>query len=1210
MKNLKKFLIALAVVALLVSLVAVVVSAVTYTGSLTELDALYEAYVAETKLSKTTLAKQTAKLAKVYDYVAKSPVDPDEQPAEGGRTYAEIMALVDAAAVSIGNGYIESADSATGAVAITEIVSLYDHLGRCVPVDKDTEGYAELLVEAENANVRAILKFAEGIKSMEDKTKLLSSVVTLADHIEAYPPSAEAVNADAVESAFAEANAFAVCEYLATTETNVNGASIIAIVNIIFDHVAEYPLDESIDGVAEFPANIERANMKGIQLYHQSAKDLAPKAAMDVYLTITTQLEEHPVVSTDNTEYKDILTDVSRGAADAARARYEQVISTPADHVDANDDKVCDADVCAADMSDESKLVGNFTHVIGRYNGIRVIQNYLKTVDVSAEQIPNGSSSIKQLVNAYVTETANEMEERRKNLDSQADFDEYDLTEYHIVKDYNGDSDNDVDKLFQAYNTTANCYTERGVDLYGNGYQKLLYGGVASHLYLEPNFGMNFQNGLVIEFDIIVNDSFYIQKFETREPSTGTSKMYKIFELRSSGRDGVITLTNTTSRGLVKNVSAKGIVVPNVWSRFTMTYNNETRLGKLYVNYEYVMDIEYSEGWDFQAFRIGDSTTDQEVGYDNFNIFNGTAYRDFNKFEIMSDREKFEFYVDFMLEPTNNNLSRNSAYQKAKALAENYPADDPYVIKFTSCDYDNDIKKPAMAENISILAGMVDELRQMTITSETVNAVNMAIADIDSFVKLNSELINKGDTSVGGYQDQMAIMNEVRANLLLSENVVAFTNAVSKFQRATSYVAMAKHAASAKAIFDLAGYADPDNVAFVSDDPAIVNFESALNGIEKPAADADPEDEKVQAAIEAWNNRVTLFQYYESFAAIMAERSDYENSKRILNCVDLITSLDGYEDTYEFWSANEEYIANYAGIIRTILNNGNYDPEVEGLDEALAKYDVINVYFYEHLQKQHIAAITEQLAKYTASNSYIIKEGVVNYVTQYIEENDLAYYVDTEGNEYYNTAITDAVADAIKDEIEQLKSVMVTYDVYREELAIQKDDYSIILEENTTYFINTVAYMGTVITYAELKPLFETATTYYHSMDVESAEASAAVDKYNDYRIMLNSLEANGAIFVGYAAKLAEAEELEGVEKQDAIFAALVNCMTYVELTDIGVEGVAEAYEAYEEALAAYNAEYADVVEDVSESSKVVCAVRSDYMATTVLAILGKIFEI
>lgn len=1208
MKNLKKFLIALAIVAILVSSVAVIVSAVTdYSGSLADLNTLYEAYVEETGARKTTLAKQTTKLAKVYTYIADTPVDPDSEPAEGDLTYAEVMALADAATVSLGNKYIEAIDGAeSGAVAVSNVTGLYNHISKCTP-DEGTAGYAELLVEAENANVRAILYYAQSIETMTDGAKALESVVALDAHVKEYAPAPEATDAELVGAAFQKANAVAALNYVASTENMETGAAVLTAVNALYDHVAIYPLDESVEGVDGFPAAIEKANVKAVTLLHESAATAGTVAAMNTYLAIDEQLTVHPIVSTDNADYKAALAEISKGAAAVARARYEQIVEVPDDHVDSDADGKCDVSVCGADVTTPCY------HSLARYNTIRVVQNFIKTVDVNSEQIPEGSTSIKQLVSSYVTLTAEEMEQRRTALDATANFDDYDLTSYHIVKNFNGLSDSDEDSLWTAYNVTAQCYPERLVDLNNNGYMNLTYGGTASHLYIEPNFGQNFVNGLVIEFDIMVDDTFTYQSFETREPSTGISKMYSVFYMQCSNRDGNITLSNNPQRSTqsgVKSTKVTGIIVPNVWTRMTVTYDNEARVGKLYVNYEYVMDLEYSEMFDFQGFRMGTSRTDQNVGYDNFEIYQGASYRDFDKFEVMTDRQKFEYYVDFMLDSTNNNLSRNSAYQKAKALSEKYEADDPYVIKFVNCDYDNDIKKPAMAENISILTEMVSELSKMPINSKEVGTVNAAINEIDTFIKVNSELINKGDTSVGGYQDQMALINEVKADLLLAENIVAFTNAVAKFKRATSYTAMAKHAATAKGIFDLAGYADEENVKFVSEDPAVVEFESEFNGITKPADDADPEDEAVKAAIEAWNKRTTLFQYYSEFTAIMAAQLDYENSKRIINCVDLITSLDGYEDTKEFWSANEEYISNYANIVRTILNEGNYKAEVEGLDEAIARYDVINVYFYELLQKQHIAAITEQLAKYAATDSYIIKVGVVNYVTQYIAENDLAVYVDADGNTVYKTDLDPELAEAIADEVEELASVMVTYEVYLGELDIQNEDYLAVLEENTTYFINTIAHMDTVITYAELKPLFDTATTYYHSMDVESEAASVAVDKYNDYRIMLASYEENGAIFVGYAAMIAEADELEGVEKQDAIFAALVNCMTYVSLTDMGVEGVAEAYEAYEAALEAYNAEAQSVASDVSESAKVTCAVRSECIASTILAIIGKIFGI
>ena len=205
--------------------------------------------------------------------------------------------------------------------------------------------------------------------------------------------------------------------------------------------------------------------------------------------------------------------------------------------------------------------------------------------------------------------------------------------------------------------------------------------------------------------------------------------------------------------------------------------------------------------------------------------------------------------------------------------------------------------------------------------------------------------------------------------------------------------------------------------------------------------------------------------------------------------------------------------------------------------------------------------------------------------------------------------MTAEVAAAVADEIAKLEDLIIVYNVYNDELEAQADDYTAVLAQNTQYFINTINHMTTVLTYAELKPLFDKATGYYYSTDANSAEAAAAAEKYIAYREQLEAYETNGAIFVGLVNGLYEANLLEGVEREDAIYAILVDCIAYVDLVDEGVKGVASAMAAYEDALAAYNAELEIVNSDISESAKITCAVRTGSISNIVLAIVSKIFE-
>ena len=1068
MKNLKKILIALAVVALLVSSLALVIGAEEYTG---ELKKLYDYY---NKVDSTAAAAdQATKLAEAYSYVAGNPIDPESthsyKVTEGETsttvtvTYAEVIAMMGTKSVEIGELLYTAIDTAEAGKELDAIATLLTHVAACPATG--TEGFDALVAKANAKN-------AEIVAAKYD-----------------------AANDAADEAALADRQKTAVA---------------------LSTHIAAYPI-----GATENAALI--ANIKAYAL--EVAKEL-----------------------------------------------YANWVEIPA-----TDDQY-----------------------FARYNGIYLAKYYIAQIGLLVNnKAASGISQDEATVVSNIVRGCDTMDgvmlDKQIALDAQAAFDDYDLGKPYLTYDCES-------SLMTSYNANTDCYSHAAVDIYGNKYQNFHYGSPAVHCYCEPSPGNKnaYQLGMVIEWDQLFSDTFTGIEFVCRHPSVSMTTAFTI-----SGKDGVLTVANNkgpNSKVDVESVSATGVVVPNVWTHFTLTYDHETRLGKLYINYEYVCDIEYSDVATFQfvGFRMGKSVTDQDHGYDNWSVMNGSSYRIWDKFEKMSESEKFNYYVNYMVNEDNPSLSRNSAYNRAKLLyttiknSQTLSAACAEALEaYDACNYNEDIKKPAMAQNLEILTGMVNELLAMPVTSDNTAAVNTAIAEINEFVSVNGELINKGDTSEGGYQSLMMAVNTVKVDLVKTENVIAFVDALKKFDRATTYTSMKKYAEIANAVYAIAGYDLEENVDFARKDPVVTSFEETYNNgtlTSKDEGYISPDDEAY----------VTIFEYYAEAAEKVALRSLYENAKRIISCMDFITSMEGYEATTEFWTKNADYISSYVNIARQIVVAGNYDATVAGVDEAIATFRALDVCFYELLQQQHIAVIEDQLSKYLGTEVYIDKVGVCAVVEQYLTENDIAVY---------NTNMTAEVAAAVADEIAKLEELIIIYNVYKDELTAQAEDYEAVLAQNTQYFINTINHMSTVLTYAELKPMFDKATGYYYSIDANGEEAAAAADKYIAYREQLKTLETNGAIFAGYVEGLYEAEYYTGVEREDAIYAALVNCISYVDLVDEGVEGVAAAMAAYEDALAAYNAELEAVNADITESAKITCAVRTGSISNVVLAIVSKIFE-
>ncbi len=1113
MKNLKKILIALAVVALLVSSLALIVGA---EGEYTDLKKLYNKYDA-VKITDSP-EDQAADLAEAYKMLQTETFDP-------AGTYEAVL----------------------------------------VPDDKETE---------EDETVKATYTFSDVVAMMNESSLRIGELL--------YTSVADAEK----------------------PEDRVSG------IKALFDHLAACPITEGTAGYAEL---LGKANAKNVEVITEQlglAKEAEIAVAQKALVEIYNHIAKYGIDETANAK---LVADIDDFAADIAEQLYENWSSIPADHVDTNADDKCDyceavisahvdensdekCDNCKLEIKDatdeddsqqldycKSTTPATSAHYHARYNGIYAAKYFIASVGmfVNGSVPTTAPQAAKEIVKQCSTMDA-EKKAKQIALDAEASFDEYDYGEpYQKI-----DCENEV---FKPINSTAVNYGEVATDPFGNKYFRLVKGTDTTHTYIEPEPGSKdaFRLGMVIEFDMMVEDNFRQSFFMWREPSV---KMSNFLKFDSAKRDGVITISNVVPAGSeVESVSVTGAIVPNVWAHLTITYDDESRTGKFYVNYEYICDIAYSEANKFNGLRLGGDggITDNTIGYDNYSVINGSQYRIWDRFKGWSDAELFNFYVEEMLNEESESLKRNAAYKKAKLLfaaVQNNDACKEAVADYLACDYDNDIKKEAMADNLELLKEHVNKLLEVEINSENTAKVNERITKINEFISKNGELINKGDTSEGGYQSLMMQVNSIKADLVKIENVKAFVEALKKFDRATTLTSMAKYATAAETIYVLAAYDVPANVDFVKGDPAVLAFEQLINGALKP-------DEE---------GYVTLFEYYENVAEKVAYRSLYENAKRIISCMNFVTSMEGYEETAKFWGDNAEYISNYVSIARDILVSGDYDTTVEGLDEAIATFHTLDVFFYELLQQQHISAIQEQLDKYVATEAYINKVGVCALVKQYLDENDIAVY---------NTNMTPEVAASVADEIAKLNELIIIYNVYNDELALQENDYKAVLAQNTQYFINTVNNMSAVLSYVELKPLFDKATGYYYSIDSDGEEASAATEKYIAYREQLEAWETNGAIFVGYVDGLAAAQALSGVEREDAIYAVLVSCMAYVDLVDEGVEGVAEAMADYKAALAAYNAELDIVNTDISESAKITAAVRTRSISNVVLAIISKIFE-
>ncbi len=950
--------------------------------------------------------------------------------------------------------------------------------------------------------------------------------------------------------------------------------------NAVYAHFEACPPADDTAGYAEMLAQLDQDNVSSIEELHRLSLDEATTALMARHYLVSAfeQMEYKPLPEAN----ADVVTNCKNAAfakAQALYAEYEAAIPAP----DAED-------------TDENYMK--------RINTAGTLVYFLGEVDLTGVE---GASELTAKANAAKRDSDADRVERMEKLDSVADFASYAWTENSKFINFDDGS------KFTSHNHNATHYNEVRTDSTGNKYFTLVFGTEATHLYTEPTATTD-EMGLVRSMDLMFSNDFYSLPFQTHQ--SGNADIPTIFQF-TGDRKGSIKLEvkrGTTYKG--DTAALTDLVVPNVWFNLIMTFNPETLTGEVYINYVKVLDVTYKDTHKFLGLRMGANTTNQEVSFDNYQEYQGTQFRIFDKFEKMNDEEKFKFYVDYFTDDSYNPTNRNAAYLKARELISIIPDTDEiqeYKERYAACDYEEDIRKPAMALNLESIKEMVAELPAIEdITSETRVEVANKLDEIDKFIADNNELINRADNSEGGYLEQVAKLNAARDAISRIVAAEDFVTALSKFKRATSYASMSKHAATADAIYKEAGYSKQENIDFVKNDPVILAFELTLNGEE-----ILPEDE---------DNYVTAFEYYLTFVDSIAERVKFENSKRIIDCVNFITSLEGYEATEEFWSENIDYISKYVTIIRNLVYSrdvvvaNNFDLEYEGVVEALETFYAIDAYCYEVLQQEHIALLEEQLDAFLTTDAYIERVGICTYLAGYIAESELVVYIEynEQSEEYefiYNTALVDIVAAEVEDEADEIRTLIYRYLMYNSELEAQQEDYAAVLEANTAYFIDTVKVLTSVTSYAEKREIADLATTYYYGMNVDSEDAAEAIAVYNEIVAELNDDEFVATSFLlatmvlevlnsyeDYEEEIPEEEKLTEAERKDSRYMILALGSYIREAVNVQIPGVEEAVEIFDAEFTEYAQQVEMINSDIEDATGVALAARTNVLGSTSLA--------
>ncbi len=1142
MKKLRKILVALAVLALLISSVAVLVvtaeDAMEYTGSLERAQELLADVPSMDRTDSTTDLRKEA-IKKVYIYLNTYPVDPET---EG---YDEFCAEFYAMSLKIANKY-----------------------------------YGKLL----EANTDAT------------KQKQLGIIL---NYLEAYPipegtpdpdgDGEEYISRDALVAAvnlynFNMANGYYTSAYNYLTAATPAVSNAAQSLKSLYTHVAKYPLDPSVEGAEDF---YDKYNLLSLEIAEFVVKEFrAYKLAM----------EESGNAYDDREAYK---------------AYISANLSILRDHLEA-----CPVDLVAfPELTDRYNDIGKAINVVELDQIVFLFEDYENFVPGSDVEFPElaqaaalskvskalADSTIPEDTEGYAdlvariedaeTKLAAVKEARRLALAAQAKLYEYELTDNMSYKTFSSDSES-----MGNPNADAGEYSER-VKTFDNGmstgyeayWRYVCLASPASPASYASLTQPNITNGFVQSFDFMIegtNGTHYNYASFSNEWQNYKSDRLVGYEGNEftigydSGTDSVYVATgNGVPSKKVKNIASEG-----QWFNVMITYDPVTHYGKLYIDYEYMFDIYYNgwvEGAVKMVIRCSHSSAWQNTCYDNIRFYEGTAYRDVNKFDEMSSDEQFEYYVNYFHDENAEPKSRNDAYVKAKLLIDgvkgqysSLPEEEmtdelkhlrDLVDKMESFDYENKIVVLVREANLNEILKQVSALEEIPAYSTNVSAINSAIATLDQFIADNNDFINKADPL---YNAAVARVNAVKSSLSKCESAVAFARALTQFERATTVASMTKRALAVNEVYKLARYDKPENVAAVKDDPVFLAFEQIVNG--KNSSPTDP-------------GYITAFDYYTLIPSVIAQQQKIENSNRIIKCIDLLLAMEGYENTETFWQKNYEEVEFFISIIRDIVSVDNYDASYPGIDEAIAQYELIDAYFYVLLQEDHIATIGAQLDRFALSTSYIEKIGICTYIERYFESN--------------------SDIDLSRPEIQQF---LYKLERYNAELETYMDDYKELLERNTRYFIDTIQKMTLLTTYAELKPLYDEALGYYYAMNAITEEAKTAVALFDAYDKQLTAVQVNSELFLRSAVEL-QYVDLIGVEGE---YAALSECSKYYEYVDATYsENIAPQIALYERLVASYNLAVDSANETLEGSSVVASSLRANEIPAAVLAVINQLYK-
>lgn len=665
---------------------------------------------------------------------------------------------------------------------------------------------------------------------------------------------------------------------------------------------------------------------------------------------------------------------------------------------------------------------------------------------------------------------------------------------------------------------------------------------------------------------------------------TGTS----FLDMRN--RDLVLARNGKTPDGVsygAGNYKLVDAIVPGKWTNIAMVLRGADSEIDIYVDYELVFTspttrTDITSYYSVRASVEGDTTGDT-IGsaLKNTVIYQGTALRDFHKFDKMSDEEKFAYYADYISQEGQSPSSQIYAYEQmtqslplyfvaeegfegshidaeGNVIGGEFKTEDAMLIaavkQYYSFDYSALVASYKL-ENAKAYKALVDKLTAIERRYNTIDARARAVADVDKFVALYSDEdgnITYIDTECEYYVGAKADYDKASELLANDEISFEFVFEMEKCNTTGLYKKKQMYYENATAILKASVF-----------------------------------DETIT---EAGETRLTAaYAVYEKVPEELGAMVIKQNSKYLVMYIDYTQDF----DTVESWEQNYDLLSYPLSKARDIIKTGKYDPaytegepgtdSYKSLESLLVWYELINSYFYDRLQTEHIEYIKALQKRYAESDSYMEKLGICGEIKRYTESAEL---------------------DLNNPEI---KLLIEKNEEYLAEIGELEAPYIAQRDKRTELFVSVIKKLDVTEDYNEMKALADEATSYYYTMTVgptaviTDEQITEAINKYNYYIEYVEKVAVTSADFVLVV------NQLDGADTFTKRYAVLAEAAALIEYVSEDIEGVSEAYAEYEAAYEDYMAVIAPANVELKQTQGAVISLRTGYCVSAVLAEFAKL---